>query len=246
MVLLSALDSPTPLARVDPRARIVAGFVLAAAIAALRQWPSAAIAAGGALIFCVAARLPWAPLLRRLALAGLMVLCLAPSVWLDWSTLPPRPAAAGGEGLRFMALTLGKAGAIVMILTACFSTIPVTTLGQALGALRFPAKLVHLLVFTVRYAEVLHREAQRLRRAARVRGFRWRCTRHTYRTLAAWIGLLLIRGLDRSEQVLAAMRCRGYDGQFRRLPAAAPNRRDALFLSGAAVALLILAGLEWT
>jgi cobalt/nickel transport system permease protein len=107
-----------------------------------------------------------------------------------------------------------KANGIVLATTALVSTIDASAFGHALVHLRCPPRLAHLLLFTVRYMETLHAEAVRLRRAMRARAFRPRMTAHAYRSLAALVGILLVRSLDRSERVLAAMKCRGFRGEF--------------------------------
>ncbi len=87
-------------------------------------------------------------------------------------------------------------------------------LGHALAHLHVPRKLAHLLLFTVRYLDVLEREYRRLRAAMKVRSFRPRMNRHTYRAYGYLVGMLLVRSFDRSERVLAAMKCRGFRGRF--------------------------------
>ena len=37
---------------------------------------------------------------------------------------------------------------------------------------------------------------------------------HSYRTFGYLVGMLLVRSFDRSERVLAAMKCRGFRGQY--------------------------------
>jgi cobalt/nickel transport system permease protein len=78
---------------------------------------------------------------------------------------------------------------------------------------------VQLAVLTYRYVFVLADELGRLRVALRVRGYRNRMTRHSYRTIGHVAGTLLVRGAERAERVGQAMRCRGFDGRFRSLAA---------------------------
>lgn len=52
-----------------------------------------------------------------------------------------------------------------MGLMALITTVPVTTLGQAMQALKLPDKLCHLLLFTYRYIYVFEVEFQRLTQA---------------------------------------------------------------------------------
>ena len=71
-------------------------------------------------------------------------------------------------------------------------------------------------------------EFARLRTALRVRGFRNRADLHSYRTIGQVAGTLLVRSHERSERVGQAMRCRGFDGQFRSLTQFHTAARDVL------------------
>jgi len=118
-------------------------------------------------------------------------------------------------------------------------------LGHALAHLRVPSKLVHVLLFTVRYLDVLHRESARLRWAMRVRAFRPRADRHTHRAVGYLVGMILVRGFDRSERVAAAMKCRAFRGVFPLLDHFALGWRDVPFAVVGAGLLAALALLEW-
>ena len=48
----------------------------------------------------------------------------------------------------------------------------------------------------------------------KMRGFRPRMNWHTYRTYGYLVGMLLVRSLERSERIVAAMKCRGFRGRF--------------------------------
>jgi cobalt/nickel transport system permease protein len=108
-----------------------------------------------------------------------------------------------------------------------------------------PEKLAHLLLFTVRYIDVLRREYGRLRLAMRVRGFRPRMSLHTYRAYGCLVGMLLARSLERSERIVAAMKCRGFRGRFYLLDHFTFSPRDLGFAAGASAVLAAVAFLEW-
>jgi cobalt/nickel transport system permease protein len=74
----------------------------------------------------------------------------------------------------------------------------------------------------------------------KTRGFRPRLSSHTYRTIGYLVGMLLVRSLDRSERVMAAMKCRGFRGQFYLLDHFAFSRWDIWFSVVAASALVLL------
>jgi len=125
------------------------------------------------------------------------------------------PFTAWNDVGLFWALSMTiKANSLVLALTAFLATTDIITLGYALHCLQIPDKLTHLLLFTVRYLEVLHQTYQQLVRAMRVRGFRPRTNWHTYRSIAYLLGMLLVKSFARAQHIEAAMKCRGYRGQF--------------------------------
>ena len=69
---------------------------------------------------------------------------------------------------------------------------------------------------------------------------------HSYRSLGYLVGMLLVHSFDRSERVLAAMKCRGFCGRYYLLDHFAfVPRRDGPFYAAAFLLAAILLGLEW-
>ena len=245
----TAIPSPASfIMRIDPRARLVVGFVSTLILAVAVQWRAVALGLLLAVGLCAAARIPWGGLRARLI--GVNVFLLMLPVVLPWS-VPGAPLwSAGGwvysrEGLELAMIIVLKGNAIILLLSALIGTIDAASLAHALEHLRLPRKLVHLLIFTVRYLEVLHEEAQRLYRAARVRGFEAGAALHTYHTLSRLLGMLLVRSVDRSERILAAMKARGYCGRFYLLNHFHWSSRDGMFCVAALVVCMALAWMEW-
>jgi len=239
----------SPIHRLDPRPRFVAALLLTLLIA-MSTRPAVALAglAVGA-AFVALARLRPLDLLKRLLEVNVFIVVL----WLFLPFTHPGepiwhlgPLTATREGVRFALLITLKCNAIILTLTALVATVDVVRLGHALYHLRVPAKLIHLLLFTIRYFDVLHREYHRLSAALKVRCFRPRTNRHTYRTYAYLIGTLLVRSLDRAQRVMAAMKCRGFRGRFYVLDHFALARRDVVFGAAAALALGLLGWMQWT
>ena len=104
---------------------------------------------------------------------------------------------------------------------------------------------VYLYFFTVRYLDVLHHELDRLRRAMAVRCFRPRMNRHTYRSVGYLVGMLLVKSFDRSERIVAAMKCRGFQGRFYVAGPLALTALDAAFAAAVAAAVGLLGYLQW-
>jgi cobalt/nickel transport system permease protein len=229
--------------RIDPRARIIVALLLSLSIAAAHHVETLA----GALVLAVAA-VPLTTLRARVVLRRLVpvnlfaVLLLASASWtMGMGSDVPREAQVG-DGLSLALLLALKANAMVLWVIVLLGTLDFITFGHALRHLRVPAKLVHLLLFTVRYIDVLHGEYLRLRMAMKVRGFRPRVSWHTYRSFGYLVGMLLVRSLDRSERILAAMKCRGFRGQFHLLDHFSFSVRDVWFgiVAGVVLAALVL------
>ena len=235
--------------RLDPRLRSVVAGALSVAIALSGRFPALGIALAGAAALAAGARLPAGAVLKRMGSLNVFMLLLV-------ALLPPAVPGEGlfavgalsysREGLLQAAAIVLKANAIVLLLTALLSTLEPMTFGRALTTLHVPNKLIHLYFFTVRYIDVLHHEYERLRRAMRVRCFRPRMNVHTYRSIGYLVGMLLVKSFDRSERIVAAMKCRGFAGRFVLVDPFVLARRDAAFALAAAGILCLMGLLQWT
>jgi cobalt/nickel transport system permease protein len=237
-----------PIRRLDPRSRVVAALLFAVAVVALTDLMALGAALCLGLTALVMAQLPFAPTFRRVAaMDGFIVfmLVMLPFTTPGTALLTLGPLTATEEGLlKAIAIAL-KANAIVMLLLALVGTIEATMLGHALHRLKVPENLVHLLLFTVRYIEVLQQEYRRLRTAMRARGFLPGNNRHTYRSIGYLLGMMLVRSLERSERILEAMKCRGFHGRFFLLDHIRYGRHDLAFAGIAGLAVLVLFVLEY-
>jgi cobalt/nickel transport system permease protein len=219
------------LAQLDPRWRLAALVPAAFAAAVLRTVPAAAAALAGALLLAALARLPPRWLLTRLGALGLFLLLFAAPLPLllegegwDWG-----PVHLSEHGLAAGALLCLKAVTVVTLALVALAASPLDETLKAAHSLRVPGLLVQLALLTYRYVFLLGEELRRLRVALRVRGFRNRATRHSWRTLGHVAGTLLVRGHERAERVGQAMRCRGFDGRFRSLTAFRTTLADVAF-----------------
>lgn len=220
MALLAFIDAPSPIHRLDPRARLVVCALLLAVLSTVQDARLALAACAGCALALLAFQLPAGLLMRRFLALNLFL-----AMW--WITVPWLDPT---NGLRLALTATAKANAMLLLISLLVSTIDIVSLGHALAHLRVPRKLVHLLLFTARYAEVLWAEQQRMQRAMRARAFRPRCDRHTYRSLIHLLGMLVVRSIDRADRILAAMQCRGYRGEFHLLHHFHFRRADAWFL----------------
>lgn len=248
---VGALDgrpSEAIIQKVDPRSRVAAAVLFAVTVVALDDFLALGAALGLSLWVMVEARMPAGKTLRRMAaMDGFIIFMLAMLPF----TVPGEMMfslfglPASWEGL-FRALRIGlKANAIVLMLMALVGSMESTTLCHALYRMKMPENLVHLLMFTVRYIDVLYQEYRRLRTAMTARGFRPSNSLHTYRSYGYLVGMMLVRALERSERVLGAMKCRGFSGRIHVLDNMAFTVIDIRFALASLLALAVLVLVEY-
>lgn len=203
----------------DARWKLAAILLAVVCIALLRHWPAAVAALGVAFGVATLGRLPrrW----FRLRMGALSV-GLLPFLLILPFTLP--------NGLSIAVTLACKALAIGALMLTLLATGPLPETMTAAQRLKMPGVLVQLTLLSYRYVFLLAEEFARLRTALRVRGFRNRANRHSYRTVGRVTGTLLVRGQERAERVAQAMASRGFDGRFRSLVQFRTTLRDvALF-----------------
>jgi cobalt/nickel transport system permease protein len=228
------------LSAVDPRARLF--FAIAFSILAvwMNNLSGLIAALAASMIACCFSSVPIGTYFKRLWPLEIVFLLLAICL-----SLAARDSAdATHQGLLLATVVALKGNAIAIAMISLVGSIEPVELGRALEFFRVPQKLSLLLLFTIRYVEVLHREYARLRTAMLARAFRPGMNRHTYRTFGYLAGMLLIRSLDRSERILSAMKCRGFDGRFYAVESSAFSKRDLPFCLAASLVLALLVGME--
>ncbi|MDC0738284.1 cobalt ECF transporter T component CbiQ [Cognatishimia sp. SS12] len=230
----------------DPRMRIVLACVFAIVTVALSTISALIAALSVSACLLLLSRLPIRRTLKRMAMMDSFIigmLLLLPFTMPGDAIFSIFGFAASWQGLWKAVEIALTANAVILALMVLVGTQEPVTLGQALHRLRCPDVLVHLLMFTIRYIEVLREEYLRLRGAMKTRGFRPGTNWHTYRSFGYLVGMMLVRAIERSERILAAMKCRGFSGQFLLLQDFALTRRDyafALMLCAICAGLLYL------
>ena len=205
------------LQQIDPRARILGATIFAVTIVTLNNLAVLTTGLALAIALMLAAQLPSKRTLKRMAaMDGFIVLILLTLPF----TVPGAPLfevfglSGTKEGIIKASQIALKANAVVLTLLTLVGTMEAAILGHALHRLKVPQNLVHLLLFTVRYIEVLHEEFERLRIAMKARGFRPTNSMHTYKSYGYLVGMMLVKALERSERILNAMKCRGFTGRL--------------------------------
>jgi len=218
-------------------------------VAVVNGFPALGLAIAMAVSAAMLTRLRLLGVVKRLVPVNLFMLLLI--AMLPWAAeghplFGLGPFEYTWEGFLLAAAIALKGNAIVLGVVALLGTLDTVTMGHALNHLHVPDKLTHLLLFTVRYLDVLRREYLRLTAAMKMRGFRPRMSLHAYRSYGYLIGMLLVRSVDRSERIVAAMKCRGFRGRFYLLDHFAFSMRDAWFAAASVALLAVLAVVEWS
>jgi len=219
--------------RLDPRVRLIAVSFFALTVVLSQNFYVLLLGLVVAVATAVVAKLNFKRTLRRVVAMDLFMIFLI--VMLPFTTPGEALFTVAGipaskEGLLHALMIALKANAVVFALLALVGTMSATTLGHAMAHLRVPDKLVHLLLFTVRYLDVIGQEYKRMRRAMQARAFVMRASNHTWRSIGYLVGMLLVHSLERSERIMDAMKCRGYKGQFYLMDDMALKRQDYLFM----------------
>jgi cobalt/nickel transport system permease protein len=240
---------PSFVQRFDPRWKLASLLIAALGIAWLRSLGPALAALAGAMLLVALARTPWRWYLRRLGTATVMY-----ALFLIWLPLAPE---AGDAAIDFGFLTVSLTGVLrllvlsaklagmISLMLVLLATTPLPDTFKAARALGLPRLLVLLMLLTYRYVFLLIEEFARLRIALRVRGFRNRADLHSYRTIGQVSGTLLVRSQERADRVGQAMRCRGFDGEFRALHEFQAGWRDGVMFAAIVGFVAGLACWDW-
>lgn len=211
-----ALDGP--LARLDPRVKLVTAllFVVVVVLTPVGWWaPLAAEGLALAIVLAFSGMRPGAVARRWLGFAPLvafLALVIAPGH-------PSRPSLGYWPVVGAIVAKNSLAFGAIVVLSG---VTPFARLLDAMRRLGVPSVLVATLHFMVRYVHVLGDELGRMVQARRARSFRR--SGLDYGILTGLIGVLFVRAMERGERVHAAMLARGWDGTIRTLDDEAPGR----------------------
>jgi cobalt/nickel transport system permease protein len=142
-------------------------------------------------------RLPWRPILKKMALIEPMLMAVA-----ALALIQP------GGGARF-ALLLTRSTLSLTTLIVLIAATPFPEILALLGRLHVPPVLTTMAALLYRYVYVLGEEMQRMKRARRSRTFR-KSRAGTWHSLSAAAAALFLRTTERSERIYRAMIARGW------------------------------------
>ncbi len=201
----------------DPRVKLVSLSFLILSIALLSDIPSACAGFILAIILVFLSRIPVYFVLRNLKWVVFFVLIFFIIMPL---TVPGEILIRAGflnisrQGIRLAFLIALRAVSICMLIFPMLGTMSFHITLKALSRLGIPDKLIQMIMFTYRYIFVFIDEVRRLFIASQARLFRKRTDIFTLRITGNLIGMLFIRGFERTQCVYNAMASRGYKGNL--------------------------------
>ncbi|CAM2059252.1 cobalt/nickel transport system permease protein [Desulfovibrionales bacterium] len=147
--------------------------------------------------------------------------------------------SVSGGLMSFCSILLRCTVTVATVITLVAVT-GMTEVCLALERLKVPHIFVVQLLFLYRYLFVLLDEGSRLQQARLLRS----SGRSSLSVIVAGrlIGQLLLRSLDRAQRIYLAMRCRGFDGEFRRHAPLHFDKIDTLFLISCLATFALLRG----
>jgi len=232
---------------IDPRVRVLSCLLFALVVLLSDHFGALLIALLAAMLMLSIAKLALKQTLRRLLAMDAFMLLLI--LVLPFST--PGEAMftlfelpASWQGLRHALLIAIKANAVLLMVFALLATLSASTLGHALAHLKMPDKLVHLMLFMVRYLDVIVQEYSKMRRAMQARCFVLGFNRHTWINIGYLFAMLLVRSVARAERIYQAMLCRGFCGRFYLNDEMQLQRHDGIFAAFFVAFLALLIGVN--
>ena len=141
-------------------------------------------------------------------------------------------------GVISMLTLMGKGVLCLMASFLLMATTPIDSLCAALRRLHVPGMLVTLLLLTYRYVGVMTEEL-----AVMTDAYHLRAPGQKGIHISAWgsfLGQLLLRSMDRAQELYSSMMLRGYHDHFHYADIDRFRMRDALFMAGCILFFLIL------
>ncbi|MGB9721939.1 MAG: cobalt ECF transporter T component CbiQ [bacterium] len=203
--------------RFDPRVKIVYAFIFSFVIALQNNLGSVIFGLIVGIFLVILARIKFREVIKRILVMDEFILLLwivIPITYPGDALLNIAGIRISHQGLIFALILTFKANAIMFVLISLVATSSIFDIVHGLIHLKIPEKLVFLFFLMYRYTWVLFDEYERLIRAIKARGFKFRNSVHTYRTVAYLVGSLLVKSYNRAEILYQAMVCRGFTGKF--------------------------------
>jgi cobalt/nickel transport system permease protein len=222
----------------DPRARIIAIFVLVLTTTLCRKLEVVAVMLLAATAIALASRVRPGTLLKRvwLIVFGFTGMIALPAIFIT----PGDPIGSVGgltvtaQGARTAALLILRVETAVTLTTALVLSTPWTQILRGLRSLWLPAEVITMLAMTHRYIFLLIETANQMFESRQSRMVGELSGAEQRRMAGRTAGVLLTKSMDLSADVYLAMQSRGFSGDIRLL---SDNRMRAIDISAIALVM---------
>lgn len=204
----------------DPRVKLISFSILILSIVLLPDIISAFMGFILAIILVFISKIPFSFVLKSLKWVIIFILfflIIMPLTVPGNVIVDLKIATISHEGSRLGLLIALRAISVCMIIFPMIGTMKFHNTLKALEELKVPNKLIQIIMFTYRYIYVSMEETERIFTAAKARLFKKKTNMHTIKTTGNLIGILFVRGFERTERVYNAMSSRGYKGNIKTL-----------------------------
>ncbi len=226
----------------DPRVKLISISILLISIVSIDNLLMAVFGLSIAIVLVILSKIPLHFVFIHLRWALLFILFF----------FIVMPLTVGGEkeisfyfvnislrGLKLAALIGLRAISAVLLIFPMIGTTRFNLTIKALQKLKVPGKIVQLIMFAYRYIFVLLEEIRRMTTAAESRLFKKKTDFYTLGVTGNLMGMLFVRGLERTRNVYNAMVSRGYKGSLKTWDKFQLSKAD--FLKAAAIIIPAIA-----
>jgi cobalt/nickel transport system permease protein len=227
----------SPWTSLDPRARVLIVVCATVIVASTQHLKAFAIYLPLiAVSIALFSRASWIYLVQRLTACSPFVLLAALLLLFQYDL----DAAGRPAGIVPAALIAAKGYSAALLLAFLTESTPLPQILWAMRKLGCPESLNLILGMMYRYTALLEEEWGKLERARSSRTVRPLAHRQMFGIYGRQLGVLLVRSWERADRVHAAMLARGFEGNWPLWHSPRFQRKDALVLSAAVVALLFI------
>ncbi|WP_026478344.1 cobalt ECF transporter T component CbiQ [Alkaliphilus transvaalensis] len=200
--------------RWETRIKIITAFLFVIMVVTLKSLTLLSITFAITLGAALTMKLPFKFLLIRLGLFLPIFLIMAIPIVLGGSS------NSINESLHFMLIVIFKGLISILVMIMMITTQRIQDLFIGLSHMKLPPVLVSIFFLAYRYVFLFIQDITNLRRAINSRLYQRKFNKENLKVYGEIVGGLLVKSLDRSENVYRAMASRGFNGT---LPTAKPR-----------------------
>lgn len=192
----------------DERWKLWGTVILTFSIAFSHKFYSLGFSLFFIIFFIKVSKIPWSIIKTSISPPLSMLLVMTPFILLT-------PGYSLSESINFLSIILIKSITIFLLFSILVNSSSATTLMHGMCAIGIPKKLILILISTYRYIFLYREDLKKLMVSAKLRGFSLQKGFKHCITSADILLTLIIRSYEQSQRVNAAMRLRGFTGNYK-------------------------------